>query len=84
MMPGITGAALIEELRASGRMLPALLITGYAATGADVPSDVPRLSKPFRQVDLAMTVDDLLHQPGGGTRRFRALAKSASGGEPIV
>jgi signal transduction histidine kinase len=63
LMPGITGAALITELRATGHHLPALLITGYAATGADVPGDVPRLAKPFRQVDLAARVDALLHQP---------------------
>ena len=57
----MTGAALIGELRGRGHALPMLLITGYAATGTDVPSDVPRLAKPFRQVDLAAQVDDLLH-----------------------
>ncbi len=61
LMPGMTGAALIGELRGRGHALPMLLITGYAATGTDVPSDVPRLGKPFRQVDLAAQVDDLLH-----------------------
>ncbi len=73
LMPGMTGAALIAELRGSGHMLPALLITGYAATGADVPADVPRLSKPFRQVDLAARVDELLHQPTGTTRTLRVV-----------
>ena len=60
LMPGMTGAALIEELRREGSRLPLLLITGYANTGDDVPPDVPRLSKPFRQVDLAARVDELV------------------------
>ncbi len=60
LMPGMTGAALIAELRAAGIRMPALLITGYAAAGADLPADVPRLSKPFRQADLATKVDELL------------------------
>lgn len=60
LMPGMTGAALIHELRAKGVGLPTLLVTGYAATGQDVPADVPRLSKPFRQADLAGRIHDLL------------------------
>jgi signal transduction histidine kinase len=73
LMPGITGAALITELRATGHTLPALLITGYAATGADVPGDVPRLAKPFRQVDLAARVDALLHQPPKLAKALRVV-----------
>lgn len=60
LMPGMTGAALICELRGKGVGLPTLLITGYASTGEDVPADVPRLSKPFRQADLAGRIHDLL------------------------
>jgi len=61
LMPGMTGAALIAELRASGYFIPVLLITGYTPAGGEVPPDVPRLSKPFRQVDLASKLDELLH-----------------------
>lgn len=60
LMPGMTGAALIKELRASRHRVPTLLITGYANAGEDVPADVPRLSKPFRQIDLASRLDELL------------------------
>jgi PAS domain S-box-containing protein len=60
LMPGMTGGSLITELRCLGFPIPALLITGYAAAGKDVPDDVPRLSKPFRQVDLAARLDELL------------------------
>ena len=65
LMPGMTGAALIQELRGKGIGLPTLLITGYAATGEDVPADVPRLSKPFRQADLAARIHDLLSMRRG-------------------
>ncbi|MFS0773239.1 ATP-binding protein [Sphingomonas sp. 1P08PE] len=74
MMPGMSGAALIGELRTTARSLPALLITGYAATGEDVPDDVPRLSKPFRQVELATRVDELLHRPDDRPRRLRVVS----------
>ena len=60
LMPAMTGGELITELRASGNRIPALLVTGYAAAGEDVPKDVARLAKPFRLVDLAMRVDELI------------------------
>jgi hypothetical protein len=40
--------------------LPVLLVTGFANTAADVPGDVPKLAKPFRQADLSARVNDLL------------------------
>ena len=73
LMPGMTGAALINELRSSGARVPALLITGYAAAGDDVPVDVPRLAKPFRQVDLAARVDELLRGAPHAKARLRAV-----------
>ncbi|WP_375428254.1 PAS domain-containing protein [uncultured Sphingomonas sp.] len=60
LMPGMTGAALIRELRASWPRMPVLLATGFANTAADVPGDVPKLAKPFRQADLSMRVNHLL------------------------
>ncbi|MGU3391260.1 ATP-binding protein [Sphingomonas sp. M1A8_2b] len=73
LMPGMTGGQLITEMRANGIRLPTLLVTGYAAAGDDVPADVMRLGKPFRQVDLADRVNQLLRiQPSGG-RRLRVV-----------
>ncbi|MCP3734620.1 ATP-binding protein [Sphingomonas sp. RP10(2022)] len=60
LMPAMTGGQLIQELRAAGHRIPTLLVTGYAAAGEDVPADIARLAKPFRQVDLASKVDELL------------------------
>ncbi len=63
LMPGMTGGALVTELRGSGFNIPSLLVTGYAAAGEDVPDDVLRLAKPFRQVDLARRLDELIRHP---------------------
>jgi signal transduction histidine kinase len=75
LMPGMTGAGLIAELRQTGHFIPVLLITGYAPAGGDVPADVPRLSKPFRQVDLAAKVDELLRVSAASGFGHAALEK---------
>lgn len=67
LMPGMNGAQLIQELHRKER-LPVLLITGYAAKGEDVPAGVPVLSKPFRQADLARTLNEILRQPPTGAK----------------
>lgn len=73
LMPGMTGGQLITEMRANGLRLPTLLVTGYAAAGDDVPTDVMRLGKPFRQVDLADRVNQLLRVQPTGARRLRIV-----------
>jgi signal transduction histidine kinase len=73
LMPGMTGGQLISEIRASGNRMPALLVTGYAAAGEDVPDGVVRLSKPFRQTDLAARVDELLRQSPPARPKLRAV-----------
>jgi signal transduction histidine kinase/CheY-like chemotaxis protein len=52
LMPGMSGAQLVHELRTGLPALPALIVSGYAeAEGVD-PA-IPRLSKPFRKEELA-------------------------------
>ena len=41
--------------------------------GEDVPADVPRLAKPFRQRDLAAQVDALLRRGTGARGKLRAV-----------
>jgi signal transduction histidine kinase len=60
LMPNMTGAQLIREMRAGGRDVPTLLVTGYAAAGEDVPEDIARLAKPFLQADIAARLHALL------------------------
>lgn len=62
LMSGITGGQLVYELRADCVRIPTLLLTVYAAADEDVPAEVPYLTKPFRPVDLAARVDELLRR----------------------
>jgi CheY-like chemotaxis protein len=55
-MPGMSGAELIKGLRISHPLLPVLLASGYADMAEEHTGDWPRLSKPFRQVELAAAI----------------------------
>jgi PAS domain S-box-containing protein len=64
-MPGMTGLQLVEAVRAKWPDLPVILATGYADLPSDLDPTIIRLSKPFRQHELAKAVADSL---GAGTR----------------
>lgn len=72
LMPGMSGAALVKEMRGAGYQLPSLIITAYANAGLDVPADVPKLAKPFRQADLAGRLNELL-ECGSATKPRQRL-----------
>jgi PAS domain S-box-containing protein len=55
LMPGMTGIELAREVRRSRHGTPVLIVSGYAETEGIAP-DLPRLTKPFRQADLAASV----------------------------
>jgi signal transduction histidine kinase len=59
-MPGMTGAQLIEAVRSKFPELPILLATGYAELPNGKLNDVPRISKPYTQPQLASEVARLL------------------------
>jgi len=59
LMPGMKGADLARAIQLAWPYLPVLLVTGYADVD-EVAADLPRLSKPFRQDDLAQAVTKLL------------------------
>jgi CheY-like chemotaxis protein len=61
LMPGITGTELVRQLRQQQPSLPALLVSGYAEV-EDVAPDLPRLTKPFRQADLAASLAQLIDE----------------------
>jgi signal transduction histidine kinase/CheY-like chemotaxis protein len=58
LMPGVTGAELARTIRATWACLPVLLVSGYAETQS-IDIDIPRLTKPFRQAELARALADL-------------------------
>ena len=55
LMPGTTGTDLIEQARRLKPEIRTLLISGYAEN-AGIPADLPRLTKPFKQIDLAKSL----------------------------
>jgi CheY-like chemotaxis protein len=58
LMPGRTGTELARVLKAQRPGLPVLVVSGYADIDGIAP-DLPRLTKPFRQSDLAAAVAEL-------------------------
>jgi PAS domain S-box-containing protein len=55
LMPGLSGTDLALILAAERPDLPVLIVSGYADLDG-LPADLPRLTKPFRQADLAAAV----------------------------
>jgi CheY-like chemotaxis protein len=58
LMPGMTGVELARELRSSRPELPALIVSGYAEAEG-LGSEIPRLTKPFRNAELAEILSGL-------------------------
>lgn len=56
-MPAMTGSQLAREIRARWPALPVVLATGYAELPAGGNEELPRLSKPFSQAELAKVVE---------------------------
>jgi CheY-like chemotaxis protein len=59
-MPGMTGLRLAEEARRLRPDLPILLATGYADLPTSAALELPRLSKPYQQRQLAEQIASLL------------------------
>jgi CheY-like chemotaxis protein len=59
LMPGMTGVDLSHAVRACRPGTPVLIISGFAEAEGIAP-DLPRLTKPFRQAELAATISGLL------------------------
>jgi PAS domain S-box-containing protein len=74
LMPGINGAELAAEVRATRPDMPMLLLTGYANIDGVAASDLPILSKPFREADLAALIERIMTAPQPGKRAGRAAS----------
>ena len=65
-MPGMTGTELAAQIRLAWPKLPVVIATGYADLPAEVQLGLPRLSKPYRQQELAELVGRMIgDQPVG-------------------
>ncbi|WP_088342725.1 MULTISPECIES: ATP-binding protein [Rhodomicrobium] len=79
LMPGMSGADVVREARSLRPELPALLVTGYTNLAQGPGAELPRLTKPFRQAELASRIADLLE-----ARRMRESVMAARpNGEPF-
>jgi CheY-like chemotaxis protein len=59
-MPGMTGTELAKRIRRKWPEMPVVIATGYAELPGELDPGLPRLSKPYRQQDLAALVTQLL------------------------
>ncbi len=57
-MPGMNGAELALEVRARKPGLPILIVSGYTEA-EEIAPDLPRLTKPFRNAELAQSLAGL-------------------------
>src|SRR5579859_1996649 len=58
-MPNMTGVQLAEIIRAEAPDMPIILATGYAELPAGTGAQLRKLTKPFRQADLARSLAEL-------------------------
>jgi PAS domain S-box-containing protein len=61
-MPGMTGSQLAIAIHMIWPDMPILLATGYAELPRGSAVELPRLSKPFSQQDLAKAVSDVVRR----------------------
>lgn len=65
-MPGMSGTELAFCIRRNWPDLPIIIATGYAELPGDRDLELPRLSKPYRQQDLARLLAMLIGQNPAG------------------
>jgi YesN/AraC family two-component response regulator len=73
-MPGMTGVDLARSVRSRRPDMPVLIISGFAEAEGIAP-ELPRLTKPFRQAELAASIANILSADAA-----RSLAQSATSG----
>jgi CheY-like chemotaxis protein len=59
LMPGMNGVELARALRSRLPELPVLIVSGYAEAEGVAP-EIPRLTKPFRNADLAESLSGMI------------------------
>ena len=56
----MSGAELIRHIRSDWPAIPVVLASGYVELPGDIDPTTPRLSKPYRQADLASILSSLV------------------------
>src|SRR5262249_7046033 len=68
-MPGMTGSELARQIRQIWPSLPVILATGYAELPNGEDPGLPRLSKPYRQEDLAAQIAHVVRARANASQR---------------
>ena len=76
LMPGMTGAELAAEIRKVRPSLPILLATGYANLSGDDAAGLAVVTKPFRQVEIATRIAELIQTKAQRSEPTLQLVKS--------
>lgn len=63
-MPGMTGIELVAKIREQRPDMPIILATGWADLPENAMPDLFRLSKPYRQEELARAINRVLSERG--------------------
>ncbi|HEX5452323.1 MAG TPA: response regulator, partial [Stellaceae bacterium] len=71
-MPGMTGTELAARIRQIWPQLPVAIATGYAELPADGGLDLPRLTKPYHQQELAVLLTSLIGDDAARPPQVRA------------
>ena len=77
-MPGMHGTELADRIRQDWPDLPVALVTGYADLLDSPDRGLPRLSKPFRQQELASLISGLVDDQRRRTKRLSQEARIAA------
>jgi PAS domain S-box-containing protein len=72
LMPGMTGVELATQFRMLRPRAPVLVISGFAEAEG-IALNLPRLTKPFRQADLAASIAGLMSASGPPSPEQRSL-----------
>jgi CheY-like chemotaxis protein len=67
-MPGMRGTELAAQIGQKYPGLPIILATGYAELPNEEDPGLPRLSKPFRQEDIAKVIDVVMQRGDAGAK----------------
>ncbi len=73
-MPGMTGTELAASIRRNWPLLPVVIATGYHELPGDSDLALPRLSKPYRQHDLAALIAQVIGDQPAVRAEIRASA----------
>jgi PAS domain S-box-containing protein len=75
-MPHMTGSQLAEKIKKEWPSLPVIIATGYAEMDKGFAADLPRMTKPFNERDLAREIARVVPRASGAdVVPFRANPK---------